>query len=222
VFTAHAVRLYIAVVLHLSFICDVVIMQKLTLNILPDVVPVVNVPCDLKFVPKVITQEVVVLVILRFISCPTHVEGIVPLFIVIVEFVPTFNVHTFVPVTGVSVTVEPAVRAEAVLQVCSVPPVGNVSPVVPVDVRVIAYAPEVIRDEPVTSVNVALVVGAVIVTLFNDVTVGVALQAGAVPVPALVRTCPEATAARRVTDAGVAVLDAYSISPIVVNGLFIM
>ena len=53
----------------------------------------------------------------------------------------------------------------------SVPEVGNVTPVVLVAVRVIAYAPAVIRLPPSTMVKVAPAAGAVIVTLFTVVAV---------------------------------------------------
>ena len=55
--------------------------------------------------------------------------------------------------------------------VASVPVVGRVNPVVPVDVKVIALAPEVIKDDPSANVKVAPVAGAVIVILFMLVAV---------------------------------------------------
>ena len=56
-------------------------------------------------------------------------------------------------------------------KVAKVPVVGNVTFVVAVEVRVIANAPDVIREDPFASVRVALVAGAVIVTLFIEVAV---------------------------------------------------
>jgi hypothetical protein len=50
----------------------------------------------------------------------------------------------------------------------TVPLVGNVSVVAPVKVKVLEYAPDVIKDDPFASVNVALVAGAVSVTLLTE------------------------------------------------------
>ena len=50
----------------------------------------------------------------------------------------------------------------------TVPLVGSVSVVVPVVVKVVEYAPDVMNDEPSASVSVALVAGAVNVTLLTE------------------------------------------------------
>jgi len=55
--------------------------------------------------------------------------------------------------------------------VVNVPVVGNVTFVVAVAVNVVLNAPEVAKVEPSATVNVELVAGAVIVTLFTDVAV---------------------------------------------------
>jgi hypothetical protein len=52
-----------------------------------------------------------------------------------------------------------------------VPVVGRVPAVVPVEVKVVEKPPEVIKDELLARVRVALVAGAVTATLFTDVAV---------------------------------------------------